>query len=62
MIKYFFLNAEEKFVADDADPYCCFREKRKNRLTPTHSIPKNDVTERKARQMVFESVNSLTVY
>jgi len=37
MIKCFILNPEKKFCAD----CCCrLREKRKNRLTQTHFIPK----------------------
>jgi len=42
--KCFLLNPEEKF---GADPSCRFREKRKN--AHFNSIPKNDVTDLKAR-------------
>jgi len=43
MNKCLHLNPEKKFRAD---PYCRFREKRKKSLT---LIPKNDVTEPKAK-------------
>jgi len=47
MNKYFLLNPETNF---GADPSCHFREKRKN----APLIPKNDVTEPKARSRRLE--------
>jgi len=40
--KYFLQNPEKT----GTDPSYRFREKRKNRVTPTHFISKNDVTEK----------------
>jgi len=54
--KCILLKPENKFYAD---PSCRFREKRKNRLTPTYSIRKNDVIEPKVslpKSMISENL------
>jgi len=46
--KCFFLNPEKKF---GVDPFCRFRENRKN----APLIPKNDVTELKTRRLGYSN-------